>query len=107
MTAECPFEATRDDRKSATLAAQRITVSPDSRVVSGFAFARDLLRSGVTRQAGAGAGAMGGPGGDPAFTSVFFLDGEPHKRKRQAVFQGGRDSSASSHSFSSTPDRIA
>jgi cytochrome P450 len=85
MTAECPFDATRDDRKSATLAAQRIAVSPDSRVVSGFAFARDLLRSGVTRQAGAGAGAMGGPGGDPAFTSVFFLDGEPHKRKRQAV----------------------
>jgi cytochrome P450 len=85
MTAECPFEANRDDRKSAALVAERITASPGTRVVGGFAFARDLLRSGVTRQAGAGAGAMAGPTGNPAFTSVFFLDGEPHKRKRQAV----------------------
>src|ERR1700733_4100191 len=43
MIAECPFEATRDDRKSAALAAERMTVRPDARVVSGLAFARELL----------------------------------------------------------------
>ncbi|MBB5137480.1 cytochrome P450 [Thermocatellispora tengchongensis] len=48
-----------------------------------MAFARDVLRSNVTRQAGAGA--KGEVSGDPAFTSVFYLDGEAHKRKRQAI----------------------
>lgn len=79
MIAECPFEAARDDRKSAALAAERMTVSPDARIVSGLAFARELLRSNVTLQAATTAI------GDPAFASVFFLDGEPHKRKRQTV----------------------
>ncbi|MGN9787515.1 cytochrome P450 [Nonomuraea sp. ZG12] len=83
MTASCPFEATRDDRKSAALAAERITVEPGTRVVGSLAFARELLRGTATRQAGAGA--TGEVTGDPAFTSVFFLDGEPHKRKRQAI----------------------
>ena len=79
MIAECPFEATRDDRKSAALAAERMTVRPDARVVSGLAFARELLRSNVTLQAATMVI------GDPEFASVFFLDGEPHKRKRQTV----------------------
>jgi cytochrome P450 len=79
MIAEYPFEATRDDRKSAALAAQRMTVSPDARIVSGLAFARELLRSNVTLQAATMAI------GNPEFASVFFLDGEPHKRKRQTV----------------------
>jgi len=79
MIAECPFEATRDDRKSAALAADRMTVSPDARIVSGLAFARELLRSNATLQAATMAI------GNPEFASVFFLDGEPHKRKRQTV----------------------
>ena len=83
MNAECPFEATRDDRKSAALAAERFTLSPDARVIGSLAFARELLRSNVTRQAATGIVDAGAA--DPAFTSVFFLDGEPHKRKRQAV----------------------
>jgi cytochrome P450 len=83
MNAECPFETTRDDRKSAVLAAKRIAMGPDTRVISSLAFARELLRSNVTRQAVA-AGVVDLGTVDPAFTSVFFLDGEPHKRKRQA-----------------------
>lgn len=83
MNASCPYEAARDDRKSAALAAERIAVGPETRVVRSFAFARELLRSGATRQSGAGA--KDEVVGDPAFTSVFFLDGEPHKRKRQAL----------------------
>jgi cytochrome P450 len=81
MDAACPFESTRDDRKSAALAAERITVGPDARVVRSLAFARELLRGTATRQAGGTDEVIG----DPAFTSVFFLDGEPHKRKRQAI----------------------
>lgn len=83
VSAVCPIDAARDDRKSAALAAERIAVGPDARVVDSLAFARELLRSGLTRQAGAGAADE--VLGDPRFTSVFFLDGEPHKRKRQAI----------------------
>ncbi|GAB1818686.1 cytochrome P450 [Herbidospora sp. RD11066] len=73
----------RDDRKSAALAAERITIGPETRVVGSLAFARELLRGTSTRQSGAGAADE--ITGDPAYTSVFFLDGEPHKRKRQAI----------------------
>ncbi|WP_042410807.1 cytochrome P450 [Streptacidiphilus carbonis] len=83
MTAEYPVVAARDDRKSAALAAERITVGADTRVIGSLAFARELLRSNATRQAGAGA--KNEVVGDPAFTSVFFLDGEAHRRKRQAI----------------------
>jgi cytochrome P450 len=86
MTAQCPFEATRDDRKSAAIAAVRLTVNPDTRVVSSLAFARELLRGTATRQAVAGAVGLS-VADDPAFTSVFFLDGEAHKRKRQVLSQ--------------------
>ena len=81
MNAACPFEAPRDDRKSAALAAERMTVAPEVRVVGSLAFARELLRGNATKQAGEAFL------GDPDFTSVFFLDGEPHRRKRQAISQ--------------------
>ena len=81
MVDSSQFEATRDDRKSAALAAERLTVAPEARVVGSLAFARELLRGNATKQAGEEFR------GDPEFTSVFFLDGEPHKRKRQALSQ--------------------
>jgi cytochrome P450 len=85
MSAECPFQAPRDDRKSAAIAAERLNVG-DTRAVSSLAFARELLRGNATRQAVAGAVGVSA-GDDPAYTSVFFLDGEPHKRKRQVLSQ--------------------
>jgi cytochrome P450 len=81
MVDSSQFEATRDDRKSAALAAERMTVAPEVRVVGSLALARELLRGNATKQAGEEFL------GEPEFTSVFFLDGEPHKRKRQAISQ--------------------
>ncbi len=87
MTETCPYspgtEPGRDDRKSAELVGRRLVVGPEARVVGGFAFVRELLRSNVTRQAGVGADGEVVP--DPTYTSVFFLDGDAHKRKRQAI----------------------
>jgi cytochrome P450 len=89
VTQACPYpserEAGRDDRKSAELVGRRLVVGPEARVVGGFAFVRELLRSNVTRQAGVGADGEVAP--DPAYTSVFFLDGDAHRRKRQAISQ--------------------
>lgn len=80
----CPFDANRDDRKSARLAAERLRPDPDARLVGGFAFGREILRSGAMKQA-ADIGGDRFDLSDPATTPVIFLDGEPHRRKRSAI----------------------
>ncbi|MFG1926896.1 cytochrome P450 [Cryptosporangium sp. NPDC048952] len=73
----------KDDRKSAALAAQRVKPNQGARVISRFGLAREILRSTEMRQAGAGAEQA--PRVDVEHRSVFFLDGEEHKRKRTAI----------------------
>jgi cytochrome P450 len=75
--------ATEDDRKSAALAAERVRPEAGARVVSRFGLAREILRSTDMMQAGAGAEQA--PKVEPEFASVFFLDGEIHRRKRTAI----------------------
>src|SRR5690349_4648350 len=79
----CPFDATRDDRKSARLAAQHLKTPPGTAVVGNFGFARELLRSPKVKQAGAGADQV--DVGNPEHVPVFYLDGEMHKRRRAAI----------------------
>lgn len=73
---------TRDDRKSAALAARRMKRDPGARIVDGYSFARDVLRCPTMRQAGVGAEQMTTA---PEYASVFFLDGEMHKQRRIAI----------------------
>jgi cytochrome P450 len=73
----------RDDRKSAALAAEKVRPRPGARVITGFAPTREALRSSPNlRQAGLDNDTANG---DPQFASVFFLDGEQHKRRRTAI----------------------
>jgi cytochrome P450 len=84
LSAVCPFDATRDERKSARIAAERMVLEGhDAQVIRSFNFARDVLRNSVAKQAGAGAEQV--DMGNPEHASVFFLDGEPHRRKRSAI----------------------
>lgn len=82
----CPFDQidqNRDERKSAALAAANMSIAPGSEVIDSFAFAREILRSPKVKQAGAGAELI--DVGNPEHVPVFFLDGEPHKRRRVAI----------------------
>lgn len=72
----------RDDRKSGALGEQRVKADPGARVVSGFATSRAVLRAPNMLQAGAGADQFSK---DPLRAPVFFLDGEPHKKRRTAI----------------------
>ena len=81
--AACPFEPGRDDRKSARIAAERVAFERGAQVVRSFSFARDLLRNGMAKQAGANADQTNT--GNPDHAPVFYLDGEPHRRKRGAI----------------------
>jgi cytochrome P450 len=81
---QCPVrfggDPLRDDRKSAAIAAANVAAEPGADVITDFAFARDVLRSGSARQAGAGAEHV--DMGNPEHVSVFFLDGELHRKRR-------------------------
>lgn len=78
-----PIAANRDERKSAGLAGRFARPDAGADVVGSLAFARDILRSPGARQAGAGAEHVNT--GDPDQAPVFYLDGEPHRRKRAAI----------------------
>jgi cytochrome P450 len=72
-----------DDRKSARIAAENLTLQAGARRVSSFAFAREILRSSKMKQAGVGAEDV--DTGNPEHAPVFYLDGEPHRKKRGAI----------------------
>ena len=79
----CPVAHGRDDRKTATLAAANLKPHSGARVIGGFAAAREVLRSPKVRQAGATADEA--DLSKPDEISFFFLDGEPHRKRRAAV----------------------
>lgn len=76
----------RDDRKSARLSAQHAgaPAGPPGSVVSGYPLARAILRSATMRQAALADNAFAATE-DPEQAPVFFLDGEPHRRKRTDI----------------------
>jgi cytochrome P450 len=84
LSAGCPFDVIRDERKSARIAAEHVVLDGhDAQVIRSFNFARDVLRNSIAKQAGAGAEQV--DMGNPEHASVFFLDGDPHRRKRSAI----------------------
>jgi cytochrome P450 len=74
---------TRDDRKSAALAAASMTAESGSRVIGRYSAAREILRSPKVRQAGAAADQQ--DLSKPDEISFFFLDGDKHRKRRAAV----------------------
>jgi cytochrome P450 len=76
------MDSTRDDRKSAALAAQRVHADAGARVVGDFQLGRAILRSAQMRQAGASSDQIDP---DDEFCPVFFLDGDTHRSRRTAI----------------------
>jgi cytochrome P450 len=74
---------TQDDRKSAAVAAAGQVVKPGSQRVGEFRFIRDIMRSPHMRQAGIDAGKASLEESD--MMSFFFLDGDEHRERRNAV----------------------
>ncbi len=81
--AACPAVPNRDERKSARLAAERVAFDREAQVITRFSSARDLLRNGLAKQAGADPDQV--DTGNPEHAPVFYLDGEAHRRKRSAI----------------------
>ena len=81
--AVCPFDAPRDDRKTAQVAALRAKHDKGTKLNRSFAFARDALRSPAMIQGGGGAEFF--DTSEPDKAPVFFLEGAPHKKKRATI----------------------
>jgi cytochrome P450 len=75
----CPFQAQRDDRKSAALADAQARPDPGFAPVTSYLFARDIMRSAAVRQ---GMDSDYFADRDPNRIPVIFLDGEVHKKRR-------------------------
>lgn len=71
----------RDDRKTGHIAALGMKAQAGASVITSFAEARAILRSDVMLQGGVGGEVIV----DAGQQSIFFLDGEPHRRRRAAV----------------------
>lgn len=54
----CPVDVDRDERKSARIAAEHVVAEQGAKVIVSFNFAREVLRSSITMQRGAGAAAI-------------------------------------------------
>jgi cytochrome P450 len=76
-------EGPADGRKTAALAAGSMSASTRARLITDFAAAREILRSPKVIQAGAGAGAM--DHSQPEEVPIFYIDGEPHRRRRSVI----------------------
>lgn len=79
----CPIVHGRDDRKSAALAAANLEMDAGAQIVGQFHAAQAILRDPKMRQAGIGAEQA--QVSNPDQMSVFFLDGELHRRRRAAI----------------------
>jgi cytochrome P450 len=84
-TREQQDESTRDERKSADLAAANLVPERGSKVVRSFSFARELLRDPTVLQDGAGADQV--DVGNPDHVPLFYLDGDAHKARRAAIMK--------------------
>ena len=84
--ATCPVDHGRDDRKSAALAAANSRPAAGSIHIKRFGELRSLFRSPEAVQGMPGAKVFGS-GSNPDHMPVFFLDGEAHKHRRQAIAQ--------------------
>ncbi|HEY0960248.1 MAG TPA: cytochrome P450 [Novosphingobium sp.] len=82
-TSGCPFFVEGGDSKTAAMAAKQAKAYDGATVVRDFGMARDVLRGPAVFQAGRGAEKMKDL--NPEHLSVFFLDGDIHKKRRGQI----------------------
>jgi cytochrome P450 len=83
VTAEECLRNDRNDSKTAAIAAERTKIDEGAERVHTYPRAREILLSKTLLQGGAGAASF--DASDPDRSPVFYLDGDPHRRKRAAI----------------------
>ena len=81
--ADCPVHAIRNDSKTARAAAENLGPAPESRLIQSFSQIWQILTKSPVVQSGVDTAPV--ERNDPATTTIFFLEGEPHLRRRAAI----------------------
>jgi cytochrome P450 len=79
----CPVQASRNDSKTARMAAERLAPAPGSRLIQGFSQLQQILTRSPVVQSGVEVAPV--ERDNPALTTIFFLEGEAHIRRRAAI----------------------
>lgn len=82
-SATCPVQAIRDDSKTGRMAAEKVTPEPGSRLVQSFGQVQKILTQSPVVQSGVEVAPM--EKDHPLSASIFWLEGEPHLRRRAAI----------------------
>jgi len=80
---DCPLQATRNDSKTARAAAENLGAAPGSRLIQSFSQIWHILTKAPVVQSGVENAPV--ERDNPALTTIFFLEGEPHLRRRAAI----------------------
>jgi cytochrome P450 len=82
-TAACPIQEIRNDSKTSRLAAESLKPAPGSRLIQGFSQIWEILTKSPVVQSGVDSAPV--ERDNPATTTIFFLEGEAHLRRRAAI----------------------
>ncbi len=83
LAAACPVDDGLTDSKTAQMAARYVVPEPGSRSVERFSHLRAILRNESMRQSGVEVAPSEKK--NPALASIFWLDGEAHRKRRAAI----------------------
>jgi len=78
-----PVDDSQTDSKTAQMAARYVTPEPGSRLVTRFGHLRAILRNESMRQSGVEVAPHRTD--NPALASIFWLDGDAHRKRRAAI----------------------
>jgi cytochrome P450 len=81
--AGCPSKASRNDSKTARAAAENLRPAPGSQLLQGFNQIWQVLTRSPVAQDGVDSAPV--ERDNPALTTIFFLEGEAHLRRRAAI----------------------
>jgi len=76
-------QAIRNDSKTARMAAQEVVAAPGTQLIQGFSQIWEILTKSPVVQSGVDSAPV--ERDDPATTTIFFLEGEAHLRRRTAI----------------------
>lgn len=79
----CPFVSSANDSKTAKAASQHLGPAPESRWIRNFNQIWQILTKAPVVQSGVDTAPV--ERDDPATTTIFFLEGEAHLRRRAAI----------------------
>lgn len=79
----CPMQESRNDSKTARGAAEHFGAAPNSRLLQSFSQIWHILTKSPVVQSGVESAPI--EKNNPATTTIFYLEGEPHLRRRAAI----------------------